>query len=326
MSQKPVISIVLEGFNESRERGTSDNTLEALRQQDFPLHEVELILVGSSHQVEEWAARCRDPRPFGAVKAIAADGATYYALKNKGAAAAEGEIIAFTDSDVFPAPTWISSIVENIRSGADVSVGMSLFQDAGAWTSRSIFRQMAVSCTFGYILGPSSEDGLEVRGFMDHNVAMRASVLDYQQYRTDFGRVLASPLLFRDFKRHGFRIRLAGGQAVVHHFGWIYWIHKLNFRYGFEVYRLRRLDPHYPNQWIRKTGILEPLVTLGWHMLLDLPRWARFSQVRGIPKPVTWLCFPCVIALSAVARTTEMVGMYATMIWPEPMARWAESV
>jgi glycosyltransferase involved in cell wall biosynthesis len=326
MSQKPTISIVLEGFNESRERGASDNTIGALRRQDFPLHEVELILVGSSHQVEEWSALCQDPRPFGAVKALAADGATYYALKNMGAEAAEGEIIAFTDSDVYPASTWISSIVQNIRGGADVSVGLSLFQDADGWTSKSIFRQMAVSCTFGYILGPQSKDGVEVRGFMDHNVALKANILGNQKYRTDFGRVLASPLLFRDLQRQGHRIRLTGGQAVVHHFGWIYWVHKLNFRYGYEVYRLRRLDPHYPNPWIRKTWIAEPLVTMAWHMLLDVPRWLRFCKVRGIVRPAAWLLFPCLIAISSVARTTEMLGMYATMLWPESMARWSESV
>ena len=326
MNQRPTISIVLEGFNETRERGTADNTLEALRRQDFPLGEVELILVGTAEQSEEWASLCHDPRPFRAVKVLAAEGANYYMMKNRGAAMATGEIIAFTDSDVVPAPTWISCIVSNIRGGADVSVGVSLFQDANAWTARSIFRQMAVSCTFGYILGPWTGDGIEVRGFMDHNVALRAEIFGQKQYRDEFGRVIASPLLFRELKLQGLRIRLAHEQSVVHHFGWPYWLRKLHFRYGFEVYRLRRLDPHYPNQWISKTGPLEPLVTTAWHMMLDVPRWFRFCRVRKISQPVSWLCLPVLVTLSGIARTTEAAGMYATMIWPEPMARWAGSV
>ncbi len=323
---RPTISIVLEGFNEIRERGTANRTIEALRRQDFPLDQVELIVVGTSEQAGEFAALAQDPSPFAAVRLIPADGATYYMLKNRGAALAEGEIIAFTDSDVYPVSTWISSIVNRIRGGADVSVGVSLFKDANGWTAGSIFRKMAVACTFGYILGPPAEDGLEVRGFMDHNLALKAELFREQQYRTEFGRVIASPLLFRNLKLRGLQIRLAERQAVVHYFDWVYWVWKLHFRFGYEVFRLRRLDPHYPNQWIRKAGPLEPLVTIGWHMLLDLPRWLRFCRVRGISRPVAWLCFPALVTISGVARTSEAVGMYATMLWPEPMARWAESV
>jgi len=324
--RRPTISIVLEGFNESRERGTSDNTIGALRQQDFPLGEVELILVGSAHQTEEWAPLCENPQPFCAVKAIAADGATYYELKNKGASEATGEIIAFTDSDVFPERSWISSIVANMRGGGDVSVGLSLFQDEGGWTAKSIFRQMAVSCTFGYILGPDHGEGVVVRGFMDHNVEMKAEVLEQQKYRTDFGRVLASPLLFRELQRQGCKIRFAGKQAVVHHFGWFYWLQKLHFRYGYEVYRLRRLDQHFPNPWIGKTGIFEPLVTMAWHILLDVPRWFRFCRAREIASWKAWMLLPFLVALSTTARATEVLGMYSTMLRPESMARWAESV
>ncbi len=52
----PTISVVIEGYNEAQELGTAKGTLEALRQQDYPLREIEVILVGSPAQAAQWSA------------------------------------------------------------------------------------------------------------------------------------------------------------------------------------------------------------------------------------------------------------------------------
>jgi glycosyltransferase involved in cell wall biosynthesis len=323
---RPVISVVLEGYNQEKNQGTANNTIYALRQQDFPLEQVQVILAGSSPQVEEWLALCANPAPFHSIKAVAVDGGSYYALKNRGAEEADGEIIAFTDSDVYPVRTWITAIVSAIRQGADVSVGLSLFKDAHGWQARSLPRAMAVSCTFGYILGPRGAHGATLRGFMDHNVGARADIVRKARYRTEFGRVIASPLLFRELERGGCEMRFSRNQSIAHYFGWFYWVRSLHFRYGFEVHRLRRLDPGYPNQWIRKAGPLEPVATLFWHMMLDIPRWLRFGRARGMSVPMTAICLPALVMISGIARTAEMFGMYATMLAPRSMARWVATV
>ena len=326
-SKKLLVSVVIEGYNESRSLGTAENTMDALKRQDFPLDQVEVILLGSPGQAKAWKETYSRPAPFFAVKTVTAEGAHYYALKNRGAAMAAGEIIAFTDSDVYPKPTWLSSIVESIGNGADVSVGLSLFKRAKRLDSTSVLRQIAVSITFGYILGKTRDGGLpEVRGFMDHNVALRAEIFRRLQYRTDLGRVMASPLLFRALTHEGARITLHPRQQIVHFFSWGYWLSKLHFRYGYEVFRLRRIDRDYPDQWIAQTGPFEPLVTMMWHMLLDLPRWLRFSKLLGIGPIRRWGLLPMVVVLSTVARAAEMAGMYATMLAPDAMRQWAESV
>lgn len=327
----PRISIVIEGYNESKDQGVADDTIAALTAQEHPLDSVELVLVGSAEQAATWARRFADPAPFALVTAVAAEGESYYGLKNRGAQLARGEIIVFTDSDVRPIPTWLGAIVEAMDAGADVSVGISLFKDADGWNARSLWRWMAVSITFGYILGPIRDGSLPwpevtVRGFMDHNVAIRAAWFKTAQYQTEFGRVIASPLLFRALKQAGARIVLHPKQRIVHYFKWAYWLHKLHFRYGYEVYRLRRLDPQYPAHWIARTGPLEPLVTWVWHVLLDAPRWLRFSRLMDMPAPLRLLTLPAAMVLSVVARGAEVFGMIATMIAPERMRRWAESV
>jgi glycosyltransferase involved in cell wall biosynthesis len=326
-SSRPLVSIVVEGYNESRSFGTAHNTIEALKRQDFPLERVEIILVGNAAEGAEWRRSYTSPAPFAAIKIVEDEGAQYYALKNKGAQEAAGDIIAFTDSDVFPASTWLAAIVQTITEGADVAVGLSLFKSADGWDANDILRQIAVSITFGYILGRMRQGGSpEVRGFMDHNVALRADLFHRLQYREDLGRILASPLLFRALMHSGARIALHPGQQIVHYFSWGYWLSKLHFRYGYEVFVLRRLDKSYPNQWIARTRLFEPVVTMLWHMLLDLPRWLRFSKLLGVGATRRLALLPVVVALSGVARTTEMLGMYSTMVAPGAMRRWAETV
>lgn len=84
-AKKPLVSVVLDGYNETRSLGTAKNTMEALRRQDFPLDQVEVILVGSAAQINGWREIYSDGKPFLCVKTIAAEGAHYYELKNRGA-------------------------------------------------------------------------------------------------------------------------------------------------------------------------------------------------------------------------------------------------
>jgi hypothetical protein len=326
---RPAISIVVEGYNESRDLGTVDNTMAALSAQDFPVKQMEIILVGSAEQAGHWEKRYVQNSYFHSVKVIAQDTLHYYKLKNGGAEIAAGNIIAFTDSDVQPRATWVSAIVGGIEAGADVTVGPSLFHKRNGFTLKADCPLMraAASISWGWILGRRSNGGIpEARGFMDHNVALKADAFRAHPYRTEFGRVIASPLLYRELFKAGFRIVVQPAQQAAHHFSWRYWLISLHFRYGNEVFRLRRLDPDYPNQWISRTSIFEPLVTMAWHMMLDVPRWFRFAGLLGVGSFYSLGFLPLLILLSATARGTEMAGMYATMMAPEKMRQWADKV
>jgi hypothetical protein len=161
---------------------------------------------------------------------------------------------------------------------------------------------------------------------MDHNIAFRAETFRLHPYRLDQGRLLGAPLLYRKLKDAGVKISFNPEQQVVHFFSWDFWLVKLHFRYGYEVYLLRRLDKAYPNQWISRTMIFEPLVTMAWHVLLDVPRWFRVSRLLGVNRIRRLTILPVLIALSTAARCAEMAGMYATIMAPTAMKRWAETV
>ena len=324
-SKKPTVSVVIEGFNESCSLGSTQDTLHALKQQDFPLDQVEVVLVGSSAQVENWKTLHSASTPFFAVKTVEAEGVSYPELKNSGARCAAGDVVAFTDSDVYPRTTWLTSLVESIRNGADVSVGPSLYKGSNGYGSDTALSQVLSSITWGWIVGKNTNGkSLQPAGFHAHNVAFRADAFRRHQFWTKLGRTCGSTLLYRTLTDGGATIVLQPKQQAVHYFSWGFFA-KIHFRNGHHVFRLRRVDKGYPNQWIARTTIFEPLVTMGWHMLLDIPRWFRFSKLLdlNVSRRVTLL--PLLMALSLGAHACEAAGMYATLLAHNAMNRWTES-
>jgi len=326
---KPVVSVIVEGYNESRDLGKAINTLEALKEQDFPVNQVEVILMGSPTQVKAWKERYASGTPFWGLQVVEAEGLTYLQLKNRGAQFASGVILAFTDSDVYPHRSWLSSLVEGIQGGADVSIGLSLFKAATSWEWNRTTRLAAASITWGWVVGKHLDPVRNIplpAGFMDHNFGLRVETFRRHQYNTKFGRLCGAPLLTRSFLDGGEKLVLQPRQRVTHYFSWFYWLKCLHFRYGYEVFMLRRLDNQYPNQWIARMKVFEPVMTMMWHILLDVPRWFRVSRLLGIHPFRRTLIFPVLLGMSCLARTAEMLGMYSTMMFPKSMRKWAESV
>lgn len=326
-AKRPLVSIVLEGYTEPRTNGSVIDAMEELSRQDFPLDQVEVILVGSSEQVNQW--RNLFPRWTSTfpVKAVEANNAHYYELKNSGAQMASGEILAFTDSDNSLHPRWLSAIVESVRNGADVVAGPVLFRSHSGLAPDHALMQGAASISFGWIVGKSQDrQPPPAVGFLGNNVAFRVDTFHRFPFRIDLGRTCAPSLLFSTLTDAGRRIVLQPKQQVAHVFSWRWWLLKFHFRIGYEVYLLRRLDKSYPNRWIARTKVFEPLITMGWHVLLDIPRWFRVSSLLQISPSRRVMLLPVVIAMSVAARTAEMAGMYATLLAPKAMKRWAESV
>lgn len=322
----PLVSVVVEGYNDSRALGSAADTMEALTNQIFPLDRVEVVLVGSIAQAELWKSVYSEAAPFCGVKAVGADGAHYYELKNRGAQQARGEIIALTDSDVCPEPSWISAIVSGIQNGADVVAGITLFRGRNGWEPSHAVLQAAASISWGFIVGKGGNAEVVLpRGFLSHNVGFRAATFRQHPYRTDLGRTCAGSLLCKELRKAGAKIRFQPEQRVVHNFSFGWWVWRLHRRFGYEVFLLRRLDESYPMRWFRWTKPLEPVVTMGWHQLLDMPQWFRFSTLVKVGRGRRFRLLPLVLAMSLLARGAEMVGMYATLLAPDAMKRFGES-
>ena len=94
------VSVVVPCFNSE---AFIAECLEALCDQDYPRDRYEVILVdnGSSDRSLEIA------KQFAGVRCLTEAKRGSYAARNRGVAAARGEVVAFTDSDCAPARDWV---------------------------------------------------------------------------------------------------------------------------------------------------------------------------------------------------------------------------
>jgi glycosyltransferase involved in cell wall biosynthesis len=325
---RPRVSVVIEGYNESLDLGSADDTIAGLLQQDFPLDQVEVVLVGSPAQIAAWRARWGSSTAFFRVVAVAAEGAHYYALKNEGVRHASAEILALIDSDARPEPGWLTALVEAIEGGAEVSAGVTLFRGEHGLDPSHPLLQAAASISWGFVVPRSADPAAPPAGFLSHNVGFRAATFRRHAYRTDLGRTCAGSFLFEALRASGARIEFAPRQRVAHVFSLGWWVLRLHRRFGYEVLLLRRLDGTQKHGWLARVPWmpwLEPPLTTVWHVALDAPRWLRFARAAGVPRGRRVVLLPLVLALSCLARGGEMLGMLQTIAAPEAMKRFAES-
>jgi glycosyltransferase involved in cell wall biosynthesis len=319
--------VVVEGYNEVQLATSVTDVLDWLARQDYPLERVELVLVGNEAQYRDWREMAESEARFHRVVVVEAEGALYYELKNKGAARASGEIIAFVDSDVRPHPNWLSAIVRSVAEGADVTAGVSTFWNRTRLRIPRALLDVASSVSFGHVVGADSGSGaLVAGGIVAHNFGARAETFRSINFRTDpLGRNCGAAFLYHDLREAGARIELVPGQRADHSFSPKWFLYPFHIRVGWEEYALRRVGPNPPSRWTRRAGPFEPLVAMPWYVCLDLRAWLRYSKALGLGAPRRWGRWPLILIPSIAARIAGMVGAYAAMLRPARARAWAEA-
>jgi O-antigen biosynthesis protein len=119
----PRVSVVVCSYNGGT---TLRQCLESLLAIDYPDYEVILVDDGSTDETKEIAAR------FPSVRTIHGPNRGLSAARNIGLEAATGSIVAYTDSDCFADPHWLTQLVYQLeRTGADGVGGPNLTPDDG---------------------------------------------------------------------------------------------------------------------------------------------------------------------------------------------------
>lgn len=325
-TEQPLVSVVIEGYNELQLATSVTEVLDGLAKQDYPLDRIELIMVGSEAQYRDWIQLTAETAPFARVETVEAEGALYYKLKNKGAERARGDVIAFIDSDVYPHPSWVSSIVRAMQAGADVTAGVSVFRDRTRRRTPPVLLETAASISFGHVVGEEQDgNGTAAWGIVAHNLALRADVFRAHPFETELGRNAGIGLLHETLRRSGAQIRLVPGQRVEHSFSPGWFLYPFHMRVGWEEYVLRRRRPSDPNRWLMRAGPLEPLVGLPWYVALDARQWFRYSRQLGLGAAGRWGRLPLLLPVSLAARMAGVVGMYGAMLSPDRSRDWAEA-
>jgi glycosyltransferase involved in cell wall biosynthesis len=187
--------------------------LAALEAQTANRSQFEVVVVDNGSRPEAWAAlrelAANTDLPLRALRLEENQGPA--GARNHGALAARGEIVAFTDDDCLPTPTWLESLLAPFATGADVVQGRTVppagRNRTGAW-ERSVWvtsqTPLFETCNIAYRLDRFRAVG----GFDEHNPLTR---------RAGGGRAFGEDALL------GARVVQGGGRAVfasaatVHH-------------------------------------------------------------------------------------------------------------
>ena len=128
---QPFVSVIIPVFNNAE---GIILLLDALESQSYDKSRYEVIIVdnGSHDGTMEEASRVAE-QAAATIKVVKELQVGSYAARNKGVAEANGEILAFTDSDCVPTPTWLEKGVASLNgSTADGAAGRVEFTFIGA--------------------------------------------------------------------------------------------------------------------------------------------------------------------------------------------------
>ena len=302
----PVVSVVLETVTPQtsvaggRLAERLAGPLAALTRQTYPQPLIEPVLaIGGevpASERQEIARRFPD-----LVLATAAPG-NYFDAKNRGAAAARGEIVTFLDGDCTPEPDWLEQIVARFAPEVTAVAGCVRYEPG-----TRLARILSVP-DFGYIL--EEKDG-QASGFNLGNVAFRRETLLANPLDSRLVRNGGCYNLFHHLKAKGARIVYAPDARVAHtlDFQGLGFLHK-HWRRGYDglaVYRLDREGVFRGTRWYRRFGSLALVALSGRRILVDWSRLARHRRQIGISAAA----LPVYAALGAVLRCTELAGSIA---------------
>jgi len=136
LSEAVRVSVVIPVYNDA---GPLETCLSALREQSYAQDRYEVVVVdnGSEENIEAVVT------PYDRARIVREDRPGSYAARNKGVREAEGEIIAFTDADCVPAPSWLEQGIRRLTGdgGCDLVGGRIefCFQTPGRPTPAELF-------------------------------------------------------------------------------------------------------------------------------------------------------------------------------------------
>ncbi len=134
------ISVVIPAYNEARYIG---RCLESLSRQTLPREQYEVVVVdnGSTDATPEIVRQTAAIESFH-LRLISRPKVSISAVRNLGAAATSGELLAFLDADCIPDPDWLASALRLAPASGLWGAHYRIPQDA-TWVGRTWFRYQA---------------------------------------------------------------------------------------------------------------------------------------------------------------------------------------
>lgn len=210
--QLPLVSVIVESTTDPT-GSVASHTLESLFQQTYPQEQLEIIFVDTS--VGQHLGKSIQER-WSSIRVITGAGIPYYEMKNVGAAAATGEIVAFIDSDVTWNPQWVSNAVKALSTLPPYSavVGLTAYEQGA-------FSNIGTVSQFGHHwYKHATQDYENLFGVIANNFAIRRAEFLAVRYRFTMFRQGMDMVLASDLQRLGGLIQLNPEMRAGHKWGW----------------------------------------------------------------------------------------------------------
>ncbi|MEM7528450.1 MAG: glycosyltransferase [Pseudomonadota bacterium] len=206
----PFVSVVIPARDAA---GTIGRCLDALAAQQYPADRYEVLVVDNGSR--DATAEIVSGKPRATLLTETKPGA--YAARNRGVAAARGEIVAFTDADCMPAPDWLATAVAAIGDGASIVLGrrrayrpsraLRLLDAYEAAKEAFVFNSGDPMLAYGYTanMAVSMEELQRQGGFAE---LMRGADTEFVQAHVAHAAAMGVP--------HGRTLRYSSEMEIVH--------------------------------------------------------------------------------------------------------------
>lgn len=198
----PFVSVIIPVFNNA---ATLGSVLEGLARQSYPPERYEVLVVDNrSSDGSAELARAHGVRLLAETARQSA-----YAARNRGIAAARGDVLAFLDGDCVPEPAWLGAGVAALeREGAGLAGGRIEIRAAGDRALLAHYERLSYVRQAETIAAHGTSAG--------GNLFLRRAVIDAAgPFREDLVSGGDSEICLRA-RRHGFRIAYAEDAVVTH--------------------------------------------------------------------------------------------------------------
>ena len=272
-------------------------TLNALDRQTYPKELIERIVVVDDEVDDKDIGELR--RRYPSVRFVSSPASNYFAAKNAGTAAANGDFIALLDGDCEPAPDWLNALLERFESGV-AAVGGCTRYTGGSWAARTFSIP-----DFAYVL---TDDNGAASGFNINNVAFRREVLLAHPFDTRISRNGGCYFLFHQLRADGARVLYEPGAVVAHGIdirglGFV----RKHFDRGYDGVAVYRLDTNAVlrgTRLFRRLGAVALVGIIGRRIGVDWLRLLRHRRQMGIPI----VALPYFGAIAVATRLIELTG------------------
>jgi glycosyltransferase involved in cell wall biosynthesis len=276
IAMTPLISVIIPCYNTANYLG---RCLESLLQQSMPCDKYEILLIDNGsmdHSLQ--IAQEYVPR----IRLLTENKQGSYAARNRGLSAAEGRLIAFTDSDCAPGKDWLAEIA-------------AVFEDSGVQA----------------ILGPRKfpATAKRVRLLEDYETEKMAYIYERGDSALYYGYTNNMAIRQDVFERLGPFHEIQRGadtlftQQIVHEYG----CDALRFdrRLWVEHLEIRSLKDYYRKQWVHARSNSHLTRVCSYRPLNQNERWTIFRRVARRYQLHSWQTIEALLLLGVGAVIYE---------------------